>query len=223
MAVPRVNRCVGRKATDSSASTPPTRCKPCAAVKTNSRGDKLPPRDHLANKKEDAQHGRPAPPVAESIFVVRAEKAARTGQCKAAGNQDDCVEPEDAGELERLPHAVRHALAHDVGAHQRHEEHQDAAKRDDHPRHVCALWNESRAGGAAPLSATAAVAGGSSAAAFSGINLLDNFCDRRACHCIAPKLLQTLSYFARATCAGAKCCGTKSSFAPGTLNSYGPR
>src|SRR6266481_4546280 len=62
----------------------------------NSCSDELSPGDHLADKEEEAQRCRPAPPVAESIFVVREEKPARTGQRKTAGNQDDRVEPEDA-------------------------------------------------------------------------------------------------------------------------------
>src|SRR4029077_1103518 len=74
-------------------------------------GDKLPPGDHLANEEEDAEHGRPPPPVAESVFVVRAERAARTSQCETAGNEDHRVEPEDVGDVERYPRAVRHALA----------------------------------------------------------------------------------------------------------------
>ena len=139
--------------------------------------------------------------------------------------------------MQRNPGAVGHVLADDVGADERHEEHQNAGERDEHPGDVGALRNSGAAGGIAAVSAVSAVAGEISAAgAFVGVNQLmissvtivlgtafTPNCILRPAKLGGSGPRTSAVILRELTCDGSTHCGMKSSTAPGTLNSYGPR
>src|SRR5271156_1984874 len=153
---------------------------------------KLPPGDYLADQKENSEDGGDAPPVAETGLVMLQEAATRVRQRKTAGDKDSGVQPEDGGDAEINPGAVGHALADNVGADERHEEHQDAAEAHGHASYVSALRHAAGTGGGVPLltAPTAiAAAGRISTVAFSGAGTdqLDFICDCAAWHCFTPR------------------------------------
>src|SRR5580700_27443 len=187
------------------------------------RGSELLPRDDLTREKEHAKNRGDAPPVAKALLVVRFEKFARVREREAAGDQHRGVKPQDSRNCERVPAAIRNILTHDVGADERHEEHQDTAEADGHSRDVSPLRNGAAAARSVTARATRTVirAAGRRAATpavWRSNFYLDVVCDD------AWHLNSGVDYsFSRATSCGVKFCGTKSSFTPGTLKSYGPR
>ncbi len=119
--------------------------------KKKSGGGELAPGDYLTDQKENSEDGGDAPPVTKARVVVCEKATAGTGECEAASNQNQRVQPKNARDVELHPGAVGHVLADNVGAHQRHEKHKNAAERDDHSGNVSALRHASGAGRTFPI------------------------------------------------------------------------
>src|SRR5271156_486913 len=148
----------------------------------------LAPGENLPSDEKNAENSSGGPPVAETFVIFRAEAAVCARKGEAAGDQYQSVEPQDARNLQRNPSAIGHVLAHDIRADERHEEHQNARERYEHPGDVGALRNPGCTGRIAAVTAIAPVAGETSATGtFVGRNQLDIFSDDRAWHCISPK------------------------------------
>src|SRR5271169_3557677 len=160
----------------------------------NSLGGELAPGENLSGDEKNAKKRGGGPPVAESFIVSRAESAMRAREGEAADDQYQSVEPQDARDLQRNPGAIGHVLAHDVGADERHEKHQNARKRYQHPGDVGALRNPGRTGRIAAVSPIAPADGETSAAgALVGMNQLNFFGDDCTWHCVSPKLARSVA------------------------------
>ena len=82
---------------------------------------------HLSDQEEDTEPGGERPPAPEGAQCGGGKLASRDLNGRAACEQHQRVQPEDRWQPDRLPIATQ-PLAHNVGAGQRHEEHQDGGQ-----------------------------------------------------------------------------------------------
>src|ERR1039458_5358522 len=93
----------------------------------NAGSRELTPGDYLPGEEKQPEDRANAPPMAEGVLLVREKIFPGTREREAAGQEDQRVQPEDAGNFERLPTIVREAFAHDERAGERDEENQNSA------------------------------------------------------------------------------------------------
>ena len=105
----------------------------------NAGGGELPPGENLAREKEQSQNCSDAPPVAETCFVLREEIPARARKSETAAEKNERVQPKDTRDFDRLPGYCGEAFAHHERAHERREEHENAAESDQHSGDVGSL------------------------------------------------------------------------------------
>ena len=126
-------------------------------IQINAGARELPPGDQLSDEEENAERGGHVPPVPEIRNIVAQKIAARTAEREAADHQDRGVQPQDFGNCESAPIRAR-AFANDVGADERHEEHQNAAERHGHAGNVRPLAGRKIVSRAAAITAASRAA-----------------------------------------------------------------
>src|ERR1039458_4060227 len=102
----------------------------------NAGGRELAPGDYLPGEEKQPEDRGNAPPMAEGVLLVRQKIFPGTREREAAGQEDQCVQPEDPRNFERLPITVRKAFSHNESADERDEEHQNSAQGDDDAGYV---------------------------------------------------------------------------------------
>src|SRR5271156_680102 len=95
---------------------------PRIAGHKNSLREQLPPGQHLARHKQDAQPRRDVPQRAKATQIAASQPSPRELQRGAAGQQNERVHPKNRWNAHRDP--IVRTAPHDKRAGQRHEKHQ---------------------------------------------------------------------------------------------------
>src|SRR6266566_3983198 len=188
---------------------------------------KLAPRNELPSHKEKTKHRSHQPEFAKAAIVRKIEPLSRGLKSETACEENAGVGPKNARKMDGHPKFAA-AAQNDKSAGQRHEKHQNGNNANRNRGGVALRRGSPPAAAIAIVAASIAIIASAQrwrGAAPSTADVFDDDFDIRNCACARHgesflfSELYSPALRALTTCSGARCCGTKSSAASGTLNS----